>query len=73
MCRNYRNRQYCGKGEVKVSATSIKYAVNECSVLDFSQDAVDILSSKAQNVDVIFAAYYGENGKVLAHKYFTLH
>ena len=62
------------KGEVKVSATSIKYAVNECSVLDFSQDAVDILSSKAQNVDVIFAAY-GENGKLVsAHKEnITLH
>lgn len=75
MCRNYRNRRYCGKRRSKkVSATSIKYAVNECSVLDFSQDAVDILSSKAQNVDVIFAAY-GENGKLVsAHKEnITLH
>jgi len=62
------------KGEVKVSATSIKYAVNECNVLDFSQDAVDILSSKAQNVDVIFAAY-DENGKLVStHKEnITLH
>ena len=56
------------KGEVKVYETSIKYAVNECSVLDFTQNAVDILSSKAQNVDVIFAAY-DENGKLVSsHK-----
>lgn len=56
------------KGEVKVYETSIKYSAKECSILDFSQDAVDILSSKAQNVDVIFAAY-DENGKLVsAHK-----
>ena len=56
------------KGDVKVYETSIKYSAKECSILDFSQDAVDILSSKAQNVDVIFAAY-DENGKLVsAHK-----
>lgn len=56
------------KGEVNVSETSIKYKVNECSVLDLSQDAVDILSSKARNADVIFAAY-DENGKLVStHK-----
>ena len=53
------------KGDVKVYETSIKYSAKECSILDFSQDAVDILSSKAQNVDVIFAAY-DENGKLVA-------
>ena len=56
------------KGEVKVYETSIKYSAKECSILDFSQDAVDILSSKAQNVDVIFVAY-DENGKLVSsHK-----
>lgn len=48
------------KGTVNVLEGTVKYTIRECSVLNVTQNKIDILSSKNCSADIIYALYDGK-------------
>lgn len=56
------------KGTVSVSDNTVKYRINECSILSFDKNKVNILSANDRKADVIYASYDDKGSLIKFHK-----